>query len=70
MVRPFYEKAGIPMVNDDRARKRILKLLDANKKLRSIPIARRSSEKAVGLLDEMKNMLDPRSHYGLQVQKS
>jgi hypothetical protein len=56
-VATFYEKANIPMVTDRRACEKIVKLLDANNKLRSITKDRRGTAATQKKMEEHQKML-------------
>ena len=56
-VVPFYDKANIPMFGESIVKK-IIKLLDDNKKLRTIPMQRRETPSTISKLEDMKMRLD------------
>ena len=53
-VTTFYQKANIPTVFDHQACVKMVKLLDANAKLRAIPVARRSTPATLCKLYDMQ----------------
>ena len=57
-VTTFYQKANIPTVSDHQACMKMVKLLDANAKLREIPVARRSTPATLRKLHDMQQQLD------------
>ncbi|KAJ8003316.1 hypothetical protein DPEC_G00147060 [Dallia pectoralis] len=57
-VRPFYNKANIPMVRDKHACHNVVDLVNANNKLRKIYQAKRSNETTAKQLETMECRLD------------
>ena len=57
-VVPFYGKANIPMITERKACEKIVKLVDDNNKLRSIPVKRRSSPATISKLEQADIELD------------
>jgi len=57
-VAVFYEKANIPIIAERKACEKMIALLDANAKIRAIPVSRRSSEASLGKAKAMKDKLN------------
>ena len=57
-IETFYAKANIPLVSEWYACQRLVKLVNENKKLRDIPVKRRSTPSVQSLVDKTKKDLE------------
>lgn len=57
-VSPFYAKAGIPMISENKACQKMIAFMDTNAKLREIPRKRRETASAQQKVDDMNKRLE------------